>query len=195
MQLETYDKADGRRVRLTADELDRLLAEYDTNTTRQIALALMGRCGCRSKEALDAKKRDVVQGETGRWFLRIPSGKGGKERQTPMPADLAGMIRVQTEQKDPDETILGIKNTRTLRKWVKKAADARRAAEDDDRWKYVAPHDLRRTWGHLMLESEVLPSVLMQFGGWEDYETFQKHYLGKHSETVQDREAGKVDWL
>ncbi len=146
MQLETYDKADGRRVRLTADELDRLLAEYDTNTTRQIALALMGRCGCRSKEALDAKKRDVVQGETGRWFLRIPSGKGGKERQTPMPADLAGMIRVQTEQKDPDETILGIKNTRTLRKWVKnggrRASSCRRRRPMEVRRSPRSPTDL-----------------------------------------------------
>jgi len=59
----------------------------------------------------------------------------------------------------------------------------------------MTPHDRRRTWGHLTLEAEVLPSVLMQWGGWSDYETFQRHYLGKHSESVQDREAGKVDWL
>ena len=195
MQLETYDKMDGRRVRLTQDELDRLLAEYDDRPDRQIALSLMGRCGCRSEEAVDAKPQHVIRGDSGRWFLRIPSGKGSKERQTPIAADLAGMVRAHTADHDDGETILRIKNTRTLRKWVKAAANARRAAEEDERWQYVAPHDLRRTWGHLMLESEVLPSVLMQWGGWEDYETFQKHYLGKHSEKIQNREAGKVAWL
>ena len=141
------------------------------------------------------RPRDVVRGdETGRWFLRIPEGKGAKERQTPMPGNLAGSLQTLAGDLDPDDRVLDV-TTRTLRRWVNRAAEQRAADENDDRWRYVGPHDLRRTWGHLMLEAEVLPSVLMQWGGWEDYETFQKHYLGKHSEEVQAREAGKVEWL
>ena len=195
MQLENYDAADGRRVRLTTNERNRLLAEYDHDPNRQIGLALMARSGCRSQEAVDVQPRHIVQGdETDRWFLRIPEGKGKNERQTPIPADLAGMIRAHASGLDPDEQVLGV-TTRTLRRWVIRAAEQRAGDEKDDRWRYLGPHDLRRTWGHLMLEAEVLPSVLMQWGGWEDYETFKKHYLGKHSESVQAREAGKVDWL
>ena len=192
MQLENYDDGDGRRVRLTADERDALLAEYDDDPDRQIALELMARCGCRSQEAVDARRRDVVRGDSGRWFLRIPEGKGEKERMTPMPTDLAGMIRGRGL--DEEEAIVVV-STRTLRRWVRAAADRCAEAEDDGRWQYVTPHDLRRTWGHLALEAEVMPSVVMQWGGWEDYETFQEHYLGKHSETVMDREAGKIGWL
>ncbi|UWG46316.1 Transcriptional regulator, contains HTH domain [Halanaeroarchaeum sp. HSR-CO] len=44
-------------------------------------------------------------------------------------------------------------------------------------------------------EAEVLPSVVMQWGGWEDDQTFQRHYVAKHHEGVQSREAENVDWL
>jgi len=195
MQLENYDEADGRRVRLTASERDRLLGEYDHDPRRKIGLALMARCGCRSQEAVDVRPRDLVRGDdTERWFLRIPAGKGGKERQTPIPNDLKGMVQAHAADLEPGDRVLDV-TTRTLRRWVRRAAEQRAAAENDERWQYVGPHDLRRTWGHLMLEADVLPSVLMQWGGWEDYETFQQHYLGKHSEKIQAREAGKVSWL
>ena len=195
MQLETYDVRDGRRVRLTEQERDRLLETVAGDTRKEIAFGLMARCGCRSQEVVDVRPIDVHQGdETGRWFLRIPSGKGGKERRTPMPNGLAGMIRAVSGEIAPDDSVVDVR-TRTLRRWVDRAAEQLVAETNDERWQYLGPHDLRRTWGHLALEAEVLPSVLMQWGGWEDYETFQKHYLGKHSESVQDREAEKVNWL
>lgn len=195
MQLETYDEADGRRVRLTADERDRLLGEYSNETRREIGLALMARCGARCQEAVDVRVRDIRQGDaTNMDFLRIEEGKGGKERMTPLPSNLAGMIKAHTNARDPDDYVLDI-GTRTLRRWVVRAAEQRAAKEKDERWMYVRPHDLRRTWGHLMLEEEVLPSVLMQWGGWEDYDTFKKHYLGKHSEKVMAEQAAKVGWI
>jgi len=196
MQLENYDKLDGRRVRLTATERDNLLQFYLDNhdTRRYIGLALMAHCGCRSQEAVDVRPIHIVEGdETDQKFLRIPEGKGSKERMTPITDDLAGRIDGFAGD-NRTEPVLDV-TTRTLRRWVKRAAQHRAAETGDTRWQYVGPHDLRRTWGHLMLEDEVLPSVLMQWGGWEDYETFQKHYLGKHSEQVQAREAGKVSWI
>ncbi|WP_255169857.1 hypothetical protein [Natrononativus amylolyticus] len=77
---------------------------------------------------------------------------------------------------DGDRVLEG--TPRTVRRWVGSAAAELAEDDTDDRWLYVGPHDLRRTWGHLALEAEVLPSVLMQWGGWDDYETFQRHYLG-----------------
>jgi hypothetical protein len=35
----------------------------------------------------------------------------------------------------------------------------------------------------------------MDFGGWEDIETFLEHYRGSYSPAVQRRELSKVDWL
>lgn len=34
--------------------------------------------------------------------------------------------------------------------------------ENDDRWLSLGLHDLRWTWGHLTLEGEVIPRVVMQ---------------------------------
>jgi len=193
VQLERFRDDDGRRVRLSESERDRLLDEYENDPDRQIGLSLMARCGCRSHEVISVRPMDVVRGdETDRYFLRIPDGKGSKERQTPMPLDLVGMIRGRDVE--PGESVVDV-STRTLRRWVQRAAERRSAAEDDDRWRHLSTHDLRRTWGHLALEAGVLPSVLMQWGGWEDYETFKNHYLGKHGEEVQAREAEKVEWL
>jgi len=35
----------------------------------------------------------------------------------------------------------------------------------------------------------------MAFGGWEDWETFRKHYLGELSPEAIRRERGKVDFI
>lgn len=195
MQLESFEQADGRRVRLNAQEREQIIDVYQHDPRRRIGLALMARCGLRCQEAVDVRAIDVFRDdETGRHFLRVPEGKGSKEREVPIPDGLAGRIETFAANRDPSKSVLDV-TTRTLRRWVVRAGNELRAETGDERWRHVRPHDLRRTWGHLTLEAEVLPSVVMQWGGWEDYETFQKHYLGKHSLRVQDREAEKVDWL
>jgi hypothetical protein len=35
----------------------------------------------------------------------------------------------------------------------------------------------------------------MEWGGWEDWETFREHYLGAYSLDAQQRERQKVEWL
>jgi len=68
------------------------------------------------------------------------------------------MIRAQ------ESGVLVDGSTRTIRRWVDAAAEQLAEEEYDERWRYLGPHDLRRTWGHLILEAEVLPSVVMQWG-------------------------------
>ncbi|WP_343218003.1 tyrosine-type recombinase/integrase [Haloplanus salinarum] len=65
----------------------------------------------------------------------------------------------------------------------------------DDGWTYFGPHDLRRTWGTLLVEREVEPGLVMEWGGWEDWETFREHYLGAYSLDAQGRGREKVGWL
>ena len=124
MQLETYEKADGRRVRLTEIERDRLLRVVEGDPKKEIAFGLMARCGCRSQEVVDVRPLDLVTGdETDRKFLRIPEGKGNKERLTPVPLNLATIIRVRSD--DPGEPAVGV-STRMIRWWVEKEGCERR---------------------------------------------------------------------
>jgi len=195
MQCETYDKQAGRRVRLTASERDQFLATVRGNPKREIAYGLMAHCGLRSQEVVDVRPVDIHTGdETECAFLRVRAGKGNKERQTPIPDWLVGKIEKYAVYIEPTDSIINLR-TRALRRWVTRSGDQLAEETGDERWRYMTPHDLRRTWGHLALEAEVLPSVLMQWGGWEDYDTFKKHYLGRHSERIQAREASKVSWL
>jgi hypothetical protein len=46
-----------------------------------------------------------------------------------------------------------------------------------------------------LLEQGVLPSVVMAFGGWDDWETFRRHYLGEFSPEAIRRECAKIDFL
>ncbi len=54
-------------------------------------------------------------------------------------------------------------------------------------------HDLRRTWGTLLVESGVEPGMIMEWGGWDDWETFREHYLGAYSAEMQRQQLDKVD--
>jgi integrase len=56
-------------------------------------------------------------------------------------------------------------------------------------------HDLRRTWATRLNSAEVEATLVMDWGGWEDIETFLEHYRGTHAPEAQRREREKVDWL
>lgn len=89
---------------------------------------------------------------------------------------------------EDDEPIVDV-TRRTLQRWVKSAAED---AGEDKGWQYVTTHDLRRSWGHNAIESDVLPTLVQEWGGWDDWATFKEHYLGSHSDRVAAREARKM---
>jgi hypothetical protein len=41
----------------------------------------------------------------------------------------------------------------------------------------------------------VLPAVVREFGGWEDYQTFAEHYMGEITPEAQQRERSKIDYV
>jgi integrase len=69
------------------------------------------------------------------------------------------------------------------------------AEEGDEMWQHVTPHDLRRTWATLLSADVDDPLLIMDWGGWEDMDTFLEHYRGSYSPAVQRRELTKVEWL
>lgn len=140
---------------------------------------------------------DIVDSH-GETVLRVweSQAKRDKYRETPIPQDLADQIRMIPEfrDQDMDDPTLDVTG-KTLNRWVKGAAQELVADTGDKAWFEVTYHDLRRTWGTRMLEAGVLPSVVMWHGGWDDWQTFRKHYLGEFSPGALARERSKVEWL
>jgi|APHM01.1.fsa_nt_gi Phage integrase family. len=203
MRLKDYDTRDGKRVWLSEREIQQLLANTDTNHTEaQFALRLMARSGLRRQEVTGGDGRhgvrfvDLVDTDDTGAVVRIWNGKGDKYREPPAPQGLLGEADVyrQATRRDPDEELVDA-DASTLYDWVKRARRRCLADGGDEGWTFVGPHDLRRSWGVRLLEAGVLPSVVMEWGGWNDWDTFRKHYLAEFSPEALRRERGKISWL
>ena len=194
MRLEDYDAKAGKKCWLDRHEVELLLGAADS-TAQAIAFRLMARCGLRRHEAVAVEPPDLVATDVGP-RLRVWHGKGDKHREVPVPGDLKTTIEVYAEQRsEGPDTPLVDKSARTLQRWVTRAAERCHAETGDVGWQYLGPHDLRRTWGTLLVESGVEPGMIMVWGGWEDWETFREHYLGAYSPEMERRQAARVPWL
>jgi integrase len=199
MRMKPHPKDDGYRVWMDGDELTQLIEKMHDRggTMHRIAGRLGGHCGLRRDEASMSCPIDIVDSH-GETVLRVweSQAKRDKYRETPIPQDLADQIRMIPEfrDQDMDDPTLDVTG-KTLNRWVKGAAQELVADTGDKAWFEVTYHDLRRTWGTRMLEAGVLPSVVMWHGGWDDWQTFRKHYLGEFSPGALARERSKVEWL
>jgi len=194
MRLEDYDSKDGKKVWLDRAEVEQLLATAGS-TEKTIAFQLAARCGLRRHEVVDVTPPDVVQTDLGP-RVRVWDGKGDKHREVPVPGELHTTIDVFGEQRaDSADTALVDKSERTVERWVSRAGEELYAETGDVGWTYVGPHDLRRTWGTLLVETGVEPGMIMTWGGWEDWDTFREHYLGAYSPEMERRQAALVPWL
>ena len=190
MFAEPFDGKDGYRIWLDLDETDQLLAAADSREER-IAFALGVRSGLRVQEIVDVEAKDVVSTSAGP-RVRVWDSKGKAYRETPTTKDILAMAETVADLQGP-ATPLVDHSTR----WVQRHLDGvtGELAEDDEMWAHVTPHDLRRTWATLLSADIDDPLLIMDFGGWEDIETFLEHYRGSYSPAVQRRELSKVDWL
>lgn len=194
MQLRDHPDDDGKRVWLLEEETDDLL-DAVTDTERKVALSLAARCGLRTQEVVDVSPEDIVDGPAGK-MLRVWEGKGSKYRETPIPKSLSQQIGTYVDMRDEGmETNLVPRSTRTLRKWIESARQTMAEETGDEGWHFVSMHDLRRSWGQQLVESDVEPGMVMLWGGWENWETFREHYLGQYSAQKQQAERAKVAFL
>lgn len=194
MQLKDYDDKEGKRVWLTTDEVEQLIEATD-DTRQKIGIGLGVRSGLRRSEIVDVSPEDIIKTPAG-LRVRVWDGKGDKYRETPLSGTLHSTIEAYADVRpEPEDTPLVDVGTRTIERWVKTAACVCEASSGDVGWTYLTPHDLRRTWGTLLVESEVEPGMVMEWGGWKDWSTFREHYLGVYSEKMQREQISKVDWL
>lgn len=192
MRLADYDEKDGKKVWLEQDELDALIEEAKT-PQQKVAFMLAGKCGLRRKEVVNVTPTDIVQTH-GHHRVRVWEGKGEKYREVPCPERLANTVETLAYQLDADESVVGCHSS-TIWDWVRRGAERRQAASRDKGWSYLDVHDLRRTWGTYLVGQGVIPGLIMQWGGWEDWTTFRDNYLGEMSPEVDRREQQKVPWL
>lgn len=194
MRLKDYDGQPGKKIWLGREEVEQLLS-HANNTEKRIALGLGVRCGLRVKEIVSVTPPDIVRTPVGP-RIRVWEGKGSKYRETPVPTQLVTTMETYADlRKESADVPLVDKSTRTVERWVDLTADNCRAESGDVGWQFLGPHDLRRTWGTLLVESSVEPGMIMEWGGWADWETFREHYLGAFSPEAEKREVAKVDWL
>jgi integrase len=179
MFAEPFEGKDGYRIWLDLEETDELLAAADSREER-IAFALGVRSGLRVQEIVDVEAKDVVSTSAGP-RVRVWDSKGKAYRETPTTKDILAMAETVADLQGP-ETPLVDHSTR----WVQRHLDdvTGDLAEDDEMWAHVTPHDLRRTWATLLSADIDDPLLIMDFGGWEDIETFLEHYRGSYSPAV-----------
>jgi integrase len=192
MNLREHDKRDDMKVWLSQSEVDDLL-DAATDTEQRLAFALGARCGLRSHETISVAPEHVVDTDAGT-MLRVV-GKGDKYRETPVPRDLATTIRTIADVREKSERapLVETNSTRTLRRWVTRAAGT--LEDDDPAWRHLSYHDLRRTWATALASADVDALLVCDWGGWNDLETFLDHYRGTYSPEAQERERQKVEWL
>lgn len=192
MRLKDYDTHDGKRVWLSEKEIQLLIDQRDSDhPAMRAAFLLAGRCGLRRDEVVSITPADLVTTDHGR-VVRVWDGKGDKYREVPCPDALADVALGMN--KAPDEALADV-DPSTIYAWVQRAAQRCRAETGDEGWQFVGPHDLRRSWAIRLLESGVVPSLVMAWGGWDDWQTFRNHYLAEFSPEAVRRERSKVEWL
>lgn len=194
MRLDDYSGRDGKRVWLTAEEIDLLIEEAQSSTQR-VAFTLGGKAGLRRSEITSVTRNDFMHGPDG--FVRVWSdyAKRDKYREAPIPDSLTPLVRGMTEQSHADQPVVDVAGT-TVYRWVRRAAERLQAETNDSGWSYLDVHDLRRSWGgHLLWNCGVNPMSVMEFGGWSDWATFEEHYMGEMTPEARDRERGKIDYM
>jgi len=188
-----HKNRDDMKVWLSKDDTETLL-EACENTQERITIGLMARSGLRSHEVLDVAPAHVRDTDKG-WILRVHHGKGDKYRETPVPREVVGWIETAQDYRDKPDTapIVDVTTTRSLQRMLKRVVG--RVDDDDPGWNDLTPHDLRRTWATQLHNDDVDPLIVMEWGGWNDLETFLDHYKGTSTPEAQRREREKVVWL
>lgn len=208
MRLEEHDNSDGKRVRLTKDELTALFDAYSgdgdsltDDMEKEIALRLMGQCGLRTTEMTEVSPSNLRTIETAdgtHTKLQVLKGKGDKDkedkyRETFVPEGLADLLRAFQRSTGVGETDPYVDRDRsTIHRWTNRASEHMATVTGDSDWQEVGSHDLRRSWAMALLDDDVNAITVMELGGWENYTTFREHYLSNLSDETIARQVGPV---
>lgn len=200
MRLESTKTEDEYKVWMTDQEIEdlrRATAGYRDD----IIIQLGAYVGLRAFEIPQIEPQHIKQTQNGSYRLRIPEGKdtsgnGGNPRDAFLPASVERDLQQfqNAENIPPREPFVDL-TERGLRAAVKRTAEAAAEATDDDDFRHVSSHDLRRRFAQrLLVDEEMNPRVVMQVGGWDSFQAIEPYLNAPTPEIVDDafEEAGLV---
>ena len=152
-------------------------------------IRLGGEVDLRPFEIPQGKPKHVRRSEDGNhYFLRVPrskdiSGTGGKSRDAFLSQDPQARLHQDANGNGiADDELHFPYSPRWVQECVKIAVRNAYDETGNEDWLKFSSHDLRVYFGHMMLiEERMNPEVMMDVGGWKDYESI-KPYFGKPSE-------------
>ena len=179
-------------VRLWLDKKDKqqLVCYYDDDPIRQVAIRLMLESGLRADEVPRVSANDLSASEEADLTrLKVREAKAGR-RETVVPSSLAQQIRTVSNIQDSSFVVDVTK--RTVRNWVYDACEDIQEETGEPDWEEMSPHDLRRTWASGLVQDGVSETLVMNWGGWKNYETFRDHYFLESDEQIE-KQLQRVD--
>jgi len=180
------------RCWLDESEQNILTSYYeDENVIKQIAIRLMLGSGLRADEVTRVRAADIEESDKADFKrLRVREGKTGY-RETIIPNSLANQIKTVDQVADRG-SIIDV-TTRTIQNWVVAACEKIAEETHDENWYDVSSHDLRRTWATSMVQSGIPSDLVMDWGGWEDHDTFREHYWKSDDREIQ-KHLDRIDF-
>lgn len=179
------------------DEKDKVIATArSTDWERAIAMRLMVEVGCRASGVLSAKPSGVQYNSDGEFWqieIRGKNTKGGEKttRDAYLPDSVKQTLDIYADERDiGDDEPFVRKSESTVRRWVDEAVDEIADETENDRWRHVSSHDLRRSWAsHYLVDEQVAVRVMMDIGGWSSYEAIEPYLRKPSPEVIGDEMA------
>jgi site-specific recombinase XerD len=156
---------------LSREEVKALL-EAPENLRHRTLLAILYGCGLRVSEVTQLQVRDI---DSARNTVRVRHGKGGKDRQTLLPAKLLELLRCYWRSQRPTDWLFP--SADTTRPISPKAVflACRQAARTAGISKPVHPHSLRHAFATHLLEAGVNLRTIQILLGHANLETTARY--------------------
>jgi integrase len=137
--------------------------------------------GLRSEEVTRVSKEDIQKSdEADITRLKVREGKTGR-RSTVIPNELATQIRTVADLRPEMIDV----TPRTIQNWVTEAGEAIAQETGEKDWTLLSAHDCRRTWATSLIQQGISESNVMDWGHWQNYETFRDHYFQQSDEQIE----------
>lgn len=173
MRLQETDKGHVR-VFLDTNEQEEVRQFYSEDPIKQLAIRLMIDGGLRKEETLRVSANDLQESENGEFTrLKVREGKTGR-RSTVIPDPVSQQIRTVSNIQDTEKVIPYHK--KTVYNIVQRIGEELAEEQNEPDWNHLSCHDLRRSWASTMVQNGISESLIMDWGGWDQYETFHDHY-------------------
>ena len=204
MRIE-QNKDDTARVWMTLpddlEKIESIIKQDDDINPRRVAVDVMGKVGVRVGRLVTIGYGNVKRTSDGQdYLLRIRGAKDttgayndGKSRDVYVPPETERLIfeRKVRNGLDDNEAVIDV-TPRTVQNWISDIGEKMAERHNDDDWTYLSCHDFRRSYAnHLIHDTDIQASVIMNQLGWEDWSTL-KNYTDNPSEKVIQNEFAEL---